>query len=180
MKNILMAFFVTVATCSTYAAPIQKNNDKLCKGEFSESIIESVKACSAEDLARATIAVAELERELTVVRDTLTKVQQYNDSGQAAKDEKTERTIVVTGGVATLVSLIPALFAKSQTVQNAAAVTLLIGFMMSYGYLKMGLSPVKYNVGDIPKLKTQIETILEQIRVRRALLEMASQLKQNS
>lgn len=180
MKNILMAFVITIATCSTYAAPTQKNINQLCSGEFSESILESVKACTAEDLARATIAAADLERELISVRNTLAKVQEYKDSGKAEKDAKTEKTILISGGVLSLVAGIPAVFAKNTAVKTAGFITWAIGFAMTYGYLKMGAPLVKYNVEDIPKLKGQIETILEQIRVRRALLEMASQLKANN
>lgn len=173
MKNLLMAMMLLM-TNVTYAI---SDGEKLCRGEFSERILESAKACSEEDLAGATVAVYRLERELTSVQQQLQRVEAYQTGGNYDNDKKRENTILVSGAVLSLIGGLPAVFSTNTTVKVAGFVTWVIGFAMTYGYSKMRAPIVKYNVDDVPKLKAQVGMILEQIRIRKALLEAASQLK---
>ncbi len=164
---------------------------RICRGEFSPAnIAQAVEKCEEEDLARATVAMYELDRQLTDFNKTLIEAEEYLKSEEYKKDKKIVEVITYTGASAVLVGAVGLLVemateikgnpTMSKKVGTAFFVSLAIGCLM-IGYPEG--SPemwhkIKFHPEDIPLLKQQIEKVKEDLKIRRVLLDAASKIKQ--
>lgn len=181
MKNIAMAVVLLLTSTLSYAKIERSEISRVCLGEFAEDIVESVKSCSAKDLAQAQVEIYKLEEEMESLKAQIEKAEAYVASPEYANDKKKMPRLMTTvlGGavLGLVVAGVGYKMGNSKVSGAGMMVTILLLWGVGYGSMKMGYQPVEFEPSEIPEMKNKVSFVLEQVRIRKALLEAANAIK---
>lgn len=196
LKNILVSVIALnclQAPLAFAAQPELDSKTRICLGEFAVSnIVEAAKACSEEDLAKATVVLYQLQHQLADVRGQITKMEEVEKTEKYQKEKRIYNIVTTTGVTAGLIGAggLMATLAVEEWGSKALQATfkklknpLFISFVIGMGLLgapEGGRDPwniMTFHVEDIPKLKKEVIKLENEIANRRALLEAAGKIK---
>ncbi len=158
------------------------NLQRICKGEFSENIVQSAQACSSEDLNKAYSEISILEQKVREANVEIINLSNERSQTQSIMYSNIKPAIagalIAFGGVGTLTSMGvygPKFYKK--TAGWGSLLTLAMAGMFAKSMINdiERSSSIEYH--EIPNLKAFIEEAQAQIKVRKAVVAAMISLK---
>ncbi len=186
MKKLTISV-LTITMLSTSVFAQSGDVSKVCRGEFSDKIVQSIQSCSEADLAKAMSEIGVLEVELAKSKAQLNNLLSKSGSNHVSHNQAEiifGSSIIVTifgasGALATLATAGQMGPGPGNFLRNAAwgsLVTLAMGIAGIYfGSTEKQRLEVEYK--DIPFLRDFVSNLEAQVKIRKTMIEVATKIK---
>lgn len=193
MKNVITTMcLISVLSTSVFAQPPKLNSADVCRGEFSDSIVDSIGNCTDAELSRSYAEIKALENAITRDQATLEEVKRRSGANKVSYNQvvlvethySTAAWLSVGVGAISGAGYVMhglteggKLFPNASKVMKGSGVVLIMSIVLGIAS-KIEKSRLELEFADIPKLEKSLQAMNAEIELRKKALEVAIKLKQ--
>lgn len=193
MKNVITTMcLVSVLSTSTFAEALKSNTADVCRGEFSDAIVDSIGNCTDVELSRSYAEIKALENAITRDQASLEEVKRRSGENKVSYNQvvfvemhySTAAWLSVGVGAISGAGYVMhglteggKLFPNASKVFKGSGVVLIMSIALGVAS-KYEKSRLELEFADIPKLEKSVQAMKAEIELRKKALEVAIKLKQ--
>lgn len=191
-KFVTKIFLISLLSTSLFAQAQNSNSADVCRGDFSDSIVDSIGKCSDSELNRSYAEIKALEDAVTQDQKSLAELKRrsgenkvsYNQVVFAETHYSTAAWLSVGVGAISGAGYIMhglteggKLFPRASAVLKGSGIALIMS-VATGAASKYEKSRLELEFSEIPKLEKSMQSMKAEIELRKKALEIAIKLKQ--